>query len=66
MANTRTESDLLGSVAVPADALFGAHTQRALQNFPTAGAKTLRDYPFLIRGLLDVKKAAAQVNKKLG
>lgn len=62
----RKESDLLGCVRVPADALYGAQTQRALANFPTQGERTIGHYWDLIRGLLAVKQAAAQANCAVG
>jgi aspartate ammonia-lyase len=63
---SRVESDLLGDIAVPGDALFGAQTQRAIQNFPTLGQWTLEDFPILIRSLLLIKKAAALTNLEAG
>ncbi len=59
----RTEHDSMGEVQVPADALWGAQTQRAVGNFPVSG-ETL--HPDLIRALVSIKGAAAAVNKKLG
>jgi aspartate ammonia-lyase len=59
---TRTESDSLGPIAVPADALYGAHTARAIQNFPISG---LRAHPALIRAIAMVKMAAAGANRSL-
>ncbi len=53
---TRTEHDLLGAMEVPADAYYGIHTARAMENFPLSG---LRLHPELIRALAVVKKAAA-------
>lgn len=43
---TRTEVDSLGSVSVPADALYGAQTARAIENYPSSG---FRAHPVLIR-----------------
>jgi len=60
---TRSETDSLGSVEVPADALYGAQTTRALANFPISG---LRASPFLIRALAMIKHAAAEANQSLG
>lgn len=60
----RVESDLLGVINVPADALYGAQTQRAIQNFPLGSWKTIGHYPALIKGLIYVKKAAARVNRQ--
>ena len=63
MTATRTEHDSLGPVEVPADRLWGAQTQRALENFPP-GAEPMP--PGVIRALALVKKAAAQANADLG
>jgi len=63
---TRLEHDLLGAVAVPADALYGAQTQRALLNFPVLAERSIGTYPHLIHGLLVVKTAAAQANRGAG
>ncbi len=60
---TRTERDSLGQVEVPADALYGAQTQRAVENFPVSG--TIMPLPF-IRALAMIKGAAAEVNRDLG
>jgi fumarate hydratase class II len=59
----RTEKDALGEVKVPAHALFGAATQRAVDNFPVSGLRLPRR---LIRALALIKKAAAAVNKDAG
>ena len=59
----RSEHDSLGEIAVPADALFGAQTQRAVQNFPISG---LRMPPRFLRALGLVKETAAHVNGSLG
>lgn len=64
MAGTfRLETDSLGDVRVPADALWGAHTQRAVANFPVSG---LRLPPRLIRALGLIKKIAAEVSRDVG
>jgi fumarate hydratase, class II len=60
---TRIEHDALGEVAVPADALWQAQTQRAVENFPVSG---LRVEPSLIRALAALKAEAALVNAELG
>ncbi len=65
MTRTRVETDLLGDREVPADAFFGIHTLRALENFRFS-SQTLNDMPDLIRGLVQVKKAAALANGDLG
>ena len=59
----RIERDTLGEVNVPAEALYGAQTQRAVENFPVSG---LRAHPALIRSTAWIKKAAAQANRDLG
>ncbi len=63
MAEYRIEKDSLGEVRVPADALWGAQTQRAIENFPISGLRFPR--PFL-RALGLIKYAAAKVNMELG
>jgi aspartate ammonia-lyase len=62
---TRTEHDLLGERAVPADAYWGIHTLRALENFPITG-KSIGSYPDLVKALALVKLAAAHANLELG
>ncbi len=62
-ARTRTEHDSMGELQVPADALWGAQTQRAVQNFPISGRPMPRGF---IRALGLVKAAAAEVNAGLG
>ncbi len=59
----RIEHDTMGEVKVPKDALYGAQTQRAVENFPISG-KTLE--PAHIHALAQVKKAAAKANLELG
>jgi fumarate hydratase, class II len=60
----RVEHDSMGEVRVPADALWGAQTQRAIGNFRTISE---RPVPFIvIRELARIKSAAAQVNSELG
>src|SRR5437763_17176273 len=59
----RIESDTLGSIAVPDDALYGAQTQRAVENYPVSG---LREHPQFIRTFIVLKKAAALANRELG
>src|SRR5262245_30939741 len=60
---TRTESDSMGPIEVPADVYYGAQTQRSLLHF-AIGRDTMP--PELIRALALVKKAAALVNQELG
>ncbi|MCU0235625.1 MAG: lyase family protein [Acidobacteria bacterium] len=62
----RSESDLLGTIEVPGDALFGSQTQRAIENFPLLGQRSIGNYPTLIQALLTIKKAAAIVNGEIG
>lgn len=62
MTNTRTESDSMGELAVPADALYGAQTQRAVNNFPVSGRTMPENF---IRALLLIKSAAASANMEL-
>ncbi len=59
----RIEHDSLGDVAVPEGALWGAQTQRAVENFPISG---LRAHPAMIRATVLVKKAAALANVETG
>jgi aspartate ammonia-lyase len=61
----RTEHDLLGDRAVPADAYYGIHTLRALENFPITGT-AISIYPDLVVALACVKQAAAIANSELG
>ena len=60
---TRIERDSMGEVEVPADALYGASTQRAVLNFPISGRRFPRGF---IRALALVKLAAAETNGALG
>ncbi len=59
----RIEHDTMGEVRVPAAALYGAQTQRAVENFPISGDRL---DPAQIVALARIKKAAAQANKALG
>ncbi len=59
----RVERDSLGEVRVPANALYGAQTQRAVENFPVSG---LRPWRAFIWSLALIKRAAAEVNRDLG
>jgi aspartate ammonia-lyase len=59
----RVEHDLLGEVQVPADALYGAHTQRAVANFPLAQRPVSRH---LVHAYGQVKLACARTNHELG
>ncbi|MBP9127240.1 MAG: aspartate ammonia-lyase, partial [Elusimicrobia bacterium] len=60
---TRIEKDSLGTKEVPADALFGIQTLRAVENFPVSGWRFPRSF---IRALALIKKCAAEVNMELG
>jgi aspartate ammonia-lyase len=59
----RTEKDPLGPLQVPADAMYGVQTMRAVQNFPISGLKPLT--PFVIAQVW-IKKAAAMTHKETG
>jgi fumarate hydratase, class II len=59
----RIEHDSMGEVLVPEDALWGANTQRAVENFPVSGERLPRE---LIGALASIKGAAAAVNGRLG
>jgi fumarate hydratase class II len=63
MADFRIEHDTMGEVQVPADALYRAQTQRAVDNFPISGIRLERRH---IEALALVKKAAARANAELG
>ncbi len=63
MSGRRSERDSMGPVEVPAEALWGASTQRAVENFPVSGRPLP---PLLIRALGYVKEAAAATNHELG
>ena len=59
----RVEEDSLGPVHVPAEALYGGQTQRAVENFPVSG---LRPWPAFVWSIALIKRAAAEVNRDLG
>src|SRR5215204_3740061 len=63
MTETRVERDTMGEVVLPAKALYGAQTQRAVENFPISGQPLPAEF---IRALGLVKLAAARVNRELG
>ncbi len=63
MTEFRIEKDSMGELQVPADALYGAQTQRAVDNFPVSDLKMPRAF---IRALGLVKAACAEVNRDLG
>src|SRR5579864_8319395 len=60
---TRIERDSMGEMQVPADAYYGASTQRAVLNFPISDLRFPRSF---IRALGLIKQAAAHVNQELG
>ncbi len=62
MPDTRLEKDSMGEMTVPADAYWGAQTQRAVENFPISGYRFGRRY---IRALGLIKRASARANLKL-
>jgi len=62
MRDYRVEIDSLGKVRVPASAYYGAHTQRALKNFPISGRRMPREF---IRAMGIIKWAAAEANMSL-
>jgi aspartate ammonia-lyase len=61
---TRRERDLLGEREVPAEAYWGIHTLRAVENFPITGIP-IGHFPELVRALALVKQAAARANRRL-
>ena len=63
MVKHRIERDSLGEIRVPEDALYGAQTQRAIENFPISSIRFPRAF---IRALGLIKVAAAEVNLELG
>ena len=63
MSEYRTEKDSLGEMQVPRDALFGAQTQRAVENFPISDLRFPRRF---IAALGMIKRAAAETNRELG
>jgi fumarate hydratase class II len=63
MTEYRIEKDSLGEIKVPSTALYGAQTQRAIENFPVSNIRFSRDF---IRALGLIKAVAAEVNAGLG
>lgn len=59
----RIEHDSLGEIKVPADALYGAQTQRAVENFPISG---FHPYRAFVWSMALIKRAAAEVNSEVG
>ena len=64
-AATRTETDSLGSMEIPADAYWGIHTARALENFPIS-MRPISVYRDLVKALAMVKQASARANRQIG
>ncbi len=64
-AAVRLEHDLIGDREVPAEAYWGVHTLRALENFPITGIP-IGVSPYLVEALAAVKQAAAEANHDLG
>ena len=63
MGSYREEKDVLGMVGVPAEALYGIFTKRALDNFMISGLRIDGEF---IKTLAQIKKAAALANNELG
>lgn len=63
MAKMRCEKDSMGEMQVPADAMYGASTARAVENFPVSGLRFSREF---IRALGHIKQFSAVVNGSLG
>ncbi len=63
MEETRVEKDSLGEIRIPKNALYGAQTQRAVENFPITGK---RPYRAFIWSVAVIKRVAAEVNGELG
>ena len=59
----RTEHDLLGDREVPADAYYGVHTLRAVENFPISG---LRPLPAFVDAVVWIKRSAALTHRETG
>src|SRR5438270_6759550 len=64
MASTRTESDSFGPIEVPADAYWGAQTERSIENFPFGPKEQMPCE--IVHALGFVKQAAARVNARIG
>ena len=64
MSDTRIESDSIGEIAVPANAYWGAQTQRSIENFPFGTRE--RMLIEIVHALALVKQAAARVNRRHG
>ena len=64
MDGTRTETDSFGPIEVPADCLWGAQTQRSIENFPFGPQERMPAE--IVHALGFVKQAAARVNARIG
>lgn len=64
-SQTRTETDSLGSVEVPANVYWGVHTWRAMKNFPIT-LRPISVYPDFVRAFACVKQAAVRANLEIG
>ena len=65
MTAMRIERDSIGELTLPAEADYGIHTARAVENFPITGI-TLSHYPEFVQSLAMTKRAAAMANRELG
>jgi aspartate ammonia-lyase len=65
MGQIRIEKDSLGQRELPADALYGINTLRALENFPLTG-RTIATLPEFVAAMAIVKEAAARANREIG
>src|SRR5262249_61818134 len=65
MGQIRIEKDSLGQRELPADALYGINTLRALENFPLTG-RTIATLPEFVTAMAIVKEAAAHANRQIG
>ncbi|NBT49460.1 MAG: aspartate ammonia-lyase, partial [Actinobacteria bacterium] len=65
MSAMRLEHDLLGNFEIPANAYWGVHTARAVENFPITGVP-IGHYRSLIKALAIVKESAAKANLEVG
>ena len=65
MSQTRTETDSIGPIELPASCLYGIQTERARRNFPITGVP-LAQFPSLVSALALVKSAAARANGEIG
>jgi fumarate hydratase class II len=64
MPNTRTETDSFGPIEVPADAYWGAQTERSIENFPFGRSEQMP--PEIVHALGFIKQAAARANARIG